>query len=356
MRARLLARDELASVTAVGLVGGVLLASVRVGSTRVAKGTRVDAMLAAAILSAVRAGDVTELHVAWPDDDDVHEDDAAERLGLAIGGGGIDMAAPRQSKLDLTAKWDGVLHVQVQALVELNALDPLEVFTQLHGQCVIAGEVVASVKVAPHLVAGEVLRRGIRIAREGGPIIEVRPYLQLDVPAIICEAIDARERERFAAGASLKLQALGSRFTGIVDAVGRTPAEALQAALDALAQVEGARVVLVAGVSAGDTVAPFGDALDRVGGRFLRRGLPAHPGSMAWLATRGATRFLGLPSCGMFSMATAADLVLPRLLTGEPLDARGLAELSHGGVLTRDMRFRMPAYARELQGPGDAVS
>jgi hypothetical protein len=53
----------------------------------------------------------------------------------------------------------------------------------------------------------------------------------------------------------------------------------------------------------------------------------------------------------MFALATAADLVLPRLLTGEPLEAAELADLGHGGLLGRDMRFRFPPYARELDAP-----
>jgi hypothetical protein len=43
--------------------------------------------------------------------------------------------------------------------------------------------------------------------------------------------------------------------------------------------------------------------------------------------------------------------VLPRLLTGEVLTAEALADLAHGGLLGREMRFRMPAYARELPAP-----
>jgi hypothetical protein len=43
--------------------------------------------------------------------------------------------------------------------------------------------------------------------------------------------------------------------------------------------------------------------------------------------------------------------VLPRLLTGESLGAADLADLGHGGLLSRDMRFRMPAYARDLPAP-----
>jgi hypothetical protein len=72
---------------------------------------------------------------------------------------------------------------------------------------------------------------------------------------------------------------------------------------------------------------------------------------MIWLAELGRTTLLGLPQCGMFARATAADLILPRLLTGERLTRESLAELAHGGVLRREMRFRFPPYARHLEAP-----
>jgi len=92
-------------------------------------------------------------------------------------------------------------------------------------------------------------------------------------------------------------------------------------------------------------------ALDQIGARTERRGVPAHPGSMLWLARIGRTAILGLPTCGAYSKATAADLLLPRLLTGEPPTLQTVSHLGHGGVLTREMRFRFPPYARELDAP-----
>jgi hypothetical protein len=53
----------------------------------------------------------------------------------------------------------------------------------------------------------------------------------------------------------------------------------------------------------------------------------------------------------MFSLATAADLVLPRLLTGEQVTSDTLADLGHGGLLGPEMRFRFPDYARNLEAP-----
>ena len=69
------------------------------------------------------------------------------------------------------------------------------------------------------------------------------------------------------------------------------------------------------------------------------------------MAHGGGVAILGLPTCGAYSKATAADLLLPRLLSGEKPSEATVAKLGHGGILTRSQRFRFPAYARELDAP-----
>ena len=56
---------------------------------------------------------------------------------------------------------------------------------------------------------------GEAIAREAAPLVDVRPYLPLEVGAIAEEALSAEALERFEAGARRKLEALGSRFVGV---------------------------------------------------------------------------------------------------------------------------------------------
>lgn len=283
--------------------------------------------------------------------DNMSEEEAAEKLALAIGGAGVDHWPPQQRPLQLTSKWDGVFHVRHTALAALNRIEMVEVFTLYHGQCVQAGDVVAGVKFVPQVVPAETLRRAVRLAREEGPLVEVRPYQALEVAAVVCEPLSTAARARFELVADSKLTALGASFSGVIDAWDASPAaatERIALALRALAEEARHQVLLVTGVPPGDRLTPFGTALTSMGGRFVRRGLPMHPGSMLWLAELAPLRILGLPGCGMFSLATAADLVLPRLLTGEVFDEDSLADLAHGGVLGADMRFRMPRYARDL--------
>jgi hypothetical protein len=41
---------------------------------------------------------------------------------------------------------------------------------------------------------------------------------------------------------------------------------------------------------------------------------------------------LGIPACGMYAKTTIFDLILPRVLAGEHLGRKELAELGHGGL------------------------
>lgn len=355
MRAELLPPEELATYDPAALAGAVLLAPVRLHPETLRKGSQLDAGRGALLVAAAQSRDLTQpLRLAWPDPDDLHEDAAAELLATAAAGSGVKRLPLRQSRLDLVAAWDGVLHIRTDALLRLNAIDSLELFTLFHGQVVRTGQIVASVKVAPHLIPAAIVADGVGIAREHGEsLIHVRHYEPYDVAAIVIENVSKIDLARFEAGARMKVEALGSRFIGttVISRDALEAESAIREALEHLLLERSVPVILVGGVSAGDPLSPFYAALSNLGGRVLRHGVPAHPGSMIWLAELASSQLLGLPQCGMFTMATAADLILPRMLTGERLTARALAELAHGGVLTAAMRFRFPAYAYDLEAP-----
>lgn len=355
MRSERVTPEQVQSLGTDDLIGAVLLVAVRLAGRVIAKGTQVQGQLAAELQEAARSGQLTTpLRLAWPGPNDVHEDVAADRLARAVAGPGIVMGRPVHSRIDLSARTDGVLRVNVEGLAQLNRIDPLEVFTLFHGQAVRAGRVVASVKVAPHLVWEGELLQGEILARQAAPLINVDPYLPLQVAAIAAESLTPAALARFTASAQMKITSLGGAFVGtslIEDGDADSVAQRIVAALEELAVRQAVSLILVGGVSAGDPLSTFYEALQRLGGRVVRRGVPAHPGSMIWFAQLGNTTIMGLPQCGMFSMATAADLVLPRLLTGEAVTPATLADLGHGGLLGPEMRFRFPDYARDLESP-----
>jgi Probable molybdopterin binding domain len=337
-----------AEVAAAGVTDVVLARDLRVDGARWTKGRRLNpddlACLAAPAVRADPAGPVTVL-VLEPGD--IHEDDAARRLAGAVAGPGLERTGPAESRVDLRASHAGVLHVRTAAVERLNRVDPIEVFTAWDGAVVDAGALVASVKVAPHVVPAAVLERAEGAAARAAPVVRVAPFLARRVAVVVKESLRAPARERFEASVRAKVEGLGSELVGI-EYVADDP-RAVEAALDRAART--ADLVLTAGGGSTDPADAFFVALERLGGRVVRRGVPAHPGSMLWLGRLRRAAILGLPTCGAYSKATAADLLLPRLLSGEPATRATVAKLGHGGILTRDQRFRFPRYARDLDAP-----
>ena len=335
-------------------MGAVLARDLVVAGGRWSKGRRLSGADLEAFDASPPVG-VDDVTVIVLEPGDLHEDDAAVRLAAAVAGPGLATRGPVQSRVDLVAEHDGVLHVRSIELERVNRLDPLEVFTRLDGSIVSTGDLVASVKVAPHVVAASVVDAGVRIATKGrDPLVRVAPFRPMRVAVVVKESLRASDRPRFERSVRDKIESLGSTVTGIAYVADED--EPVTAALAAAGRGPGegrgrADVILTAGGRSTDPSDPFFAAIEKLGGHVVRHGVPAHPGSMLWLARIGRTAILGLPTCGAYSKATAADLLLPRLLTGEPPTLQTVSHLGHGGVLTREMRFRFPPYARELDAP-----
>lgn len=330
------------------LAGAILTRDLRIGGQRWGKGRRLttDDLLA---LAGADPGPPVTVLVAEPGE--LHEDEAAIRLARAIAGPNLDVRGPSESRLDLVAAADGVVTVQVAELERLNRLDPLEVFTVFDGQVVGRGDLVASVKVAPHVVDASVVEAGARIAGFGSqPIVSVARFQARRIGVVVKESVRGTARERFESSIRAKVEGLGSTILDIVYV--EDDPDAVEVAVGRFTRgADTADLILTAGSASTDPRDAFFLAIEALGGRVVRRGVPSHPGSMLWLARVGGTSILGLPTCGAYSKATAADLLLPRLLAGEPASERTVAKLGHGGILTRSQRFRFPPYARELDAP-----
>jgi hypothetical protein len=337
--------ERLGHARARDLDGSILTRDLQVDGERWAKGRRLTTSEVERLTHADDVQRPISLLVLEPGD--LHEDEAALRLAAAVAGPGLVQRGPSESRVDLLAEWAGVLHVRVAALERLDRIDPLEVFTRFDGQIVAPGDLVASVKVAPHVVDERLIERAIRISGPRG-LVRIAPWRRKSVAVLVKQALHAPARERFEASVRQKVEAMGSELgpTVYVSDAPEPVCEALATMATGPGRVD---LVLTAGSASTDPNDPFYVAIEQLGGELIRHGVPAHPGSMLWLARVGRTDVIGLPTCGAYSKATAADLLLPRLLSGERADARTVARLGHGGVLAREMRFRMPPYARELE-------
>jgi hypothetical protein len=343
------------------LDGAVIARDLAVAGARWGKGRQ----LTAADLALLARGDVhgrgpwagatptastSAVTLLVPEAGDIHEDDAAMRVAHAVAGPGLVLRGPAESRIDLLAVHRGAVRVRASRLARIDAIDGMSVFSVLDGQLVAEGTLVASVKTGPHLVPEEAVARAEAVAAGGAPVVEVRPYRTRRVAAVVKETLAPVARARFEAALRAKVESLGSEVVAIAYVTDEKAdvAAALRRFTRGPDRVD---LVVTAGAASSDPGDPVFVAFAEIGGRITSHGVPAHPGSMLWLGRAGQTAFLGLATCGAYSKATAADLLLPWILVGEPPSRRTAARLGHGGILTRDMRFRFPAYARELEAP-----
>jgi hypothetical protein len=309
------------------------------GRTRLNKGRILEGSDAAVLRAAPG-----EIHLIEMEDGDIHEDEASTCLARAVAGDGIVLKGPVESQTQLRAEYRGLLEVNVETVQQINTLPDMSVFTLYDGQPVTEGRPVGATKVTPLVVPGNVVARAEQIARDGAPVVRVRPFLGRPVGVVVRERIAGKAKERFESAIHMKVGWFGSPVVGIEYLP--DDAGAIAAAIERFV-ADGVSLILAAGVNSTDPLDLTIQALDRLGAETERRGVPAHPGSTCWLSYLGDVPVFGLALCGMFSRTTVLDLLLPRFLSGSRVRAADIARFGHGGLLGKEMAFRFPSYAAE---------
>jgi hypothetical protein len=339
VKALALGRDGL---TPARLVGRIAAHDVRGagGKIIVRKGQLLDAATAALALEAPWSA---PLHVLELEPGDIHEEPAGSRLAQAAAGPGVQVKGYGGGQWTLAAARRGLVRVRHRALRDVNAESGIAVFTLWDLQPVDAGEVVAKAKVTPLAIAESVVKHVESLAWAAGGLLTVQGFEPRVIGAISRESLEPRQRERFESALQEKMDWFGSRLLPV-----RYPggdAAAVAATIEGVIG-EGAGLVIVAGASALDPLDPVFLGIEAAGGHMERHGVPAHPGSLLFLADIGGRPVLGMPTCGMFSQATTFDLVLPRLLTGERVGNLELAGLGEGGLMSGESAWRFPPYRK----------
>ena len=343
MKARRISRGE-------GLAEGMVLAQdVRdgSGSVIVGKGT----VLAGEALARAREAPWTELHVVAMEAGDVHEDEGGRRIAAAMAGPGVEASKTFSTgAFSLTASKKGLLEVDAERLGRLNEIEDVAAFALPHRRVVVEGEMVARAKIIPFVTREDRIRAAEEEARGG--IVRVREFVPLRVAVLVQEELREQGLAKFRAAMEEKLRF----FRAPAPTVARvaSSAEALASALRE-AVANGAQLVLVGGSRPMDPLDPALDALARAGARMLKSGVPAHPGTLLWVAELENASVVGMPTCGMAAKATTLDLILPRLFAGERFTRKELARLGDGGLFSGETSHLLPPYrtgvARGELGP-----
>jgi molybdenum cofactor cytidylyltransferase len=309
-------------------IGATAVHTIRQGTLVLKKGTPIGPVEAAAL----EAAGIKDIVVAQLEPGDVSEDAAAAEIAIATAGEGVHVDRAFTGRANLFARTAGVLVVDKAAIDGINRIDEaITVATLPAYKPVVAGEMIATVKIIPFAVAAAA--RDLALAAAPQPLIRIAPYRirKVGVVSTVLPGLSPKVIDK-------TLKITGERLApakATIIAERRVPHErnALARALGEVLR-EGAELVIVFGASAiADRRDVIPAALEAVGGRIEHFGMPVDPGNLLLIGAATGRPVLGAPGCARSPKENGFDWVLMRLLAGLPVPREDITGMGVGGLL-----------------------
>ncbi|MFC4351448.1 NTP transferase domain-containing protein [Fodinicurvata halophila] len=311
--------------------GALLAHSLKRGSVNFKKGRH----LSADDIELLRTARIEEITVARLENDDIHEDEAAEKLAQAIAGAGTDLTTAVTGRCNITATIHGLLVIDSDSINAINNVDEaLTVATLPAWELVEPQQMLATIKVIPYAAPATALQscQSICSAADQAPV-RVVPFQRKKVGLIQTSVAGMKESllDKTQSAINQRLKQLGSPNVReircahdeneVADAVSRLAAEDLD-------------MILISGASAiidRKDVVP--SAVVRGGGRIDHFGMPVDPGNLLLLASLDDKSVVGLPGCARSPKLNGFDWVLRRLCADLPVRREDVTAMGIGGLL-----------------------
>ena len=300
--------------------------------------------------------------------DEMHENDAAYAIAEALAGSGVKSnSEPKEGKINLAAERDGLLKIDREALLAFNTLGDVMCATIHSNSVVKKGQVVAGTRAIPLVVKKSIVDDAVTIAERGKGIVSVKPMRRPKAGIVITgnEVYYGRVTDAFKPLITMKIREYCGEVVGVYFAP--DDAHYIEDRIRELISGGADLIITTGGMSVDpDDVTRF--AIRNIGAQDITYGSPVLPGAMFLIAyvraeeqksrreeeknsltsklsdfwTSGLIPILGIPACGMYCSTTIFDIVLPRILAGEKIDRKELAELGHGGLCLKCKECRYP--------------
>jgi molybdenum cofactor cytidylyltransferase len=310
--------------------GCVAVHSIRQSGLVLKKGT----LIGKAEIAALKAAGIGEIVVARVEPGDVAEDAAAAEIAAAVAGEGVHVERAFTGRANLFAETAGVLVVDKNAIDRLNQVDESITFATLPAyKPVVAGEMIATVKIIPFAVAEKARDAALAIANAARPLVRIAPYRirKIGVVSTLLPGLASKVIEKTLKVTEERLAAAGATIVAErrVPHEQRTLARAIEEVLG-----EGAELVIVFGASAiADRRDVIPAAVEAIGGRIEHFGMPVDPGNLLLVAAARGRPVVGAPGCARSPKENGFDWVLMRLLAGLEVPRAAITGMGVGGLL-----------------------
>jgi molybdenum cofactor cytidylyltransferase len=326
--------------------GGIVVHSIRQGGLILKKGR----VVGDADIAALKAAGVTTITIARIEPDDVSEDEAAAQLAAAVAGEGVHIDRAFTGRANLFAETDGIMVVDRAGIDRFNEVDPdVTLATLAEFAPVVAGKMIATVKIIPFAVSAAARDKALAVARAATPLVRVARYQvhKVGVISTVLPGLADKVIEQTLRVTQQRLKPAGARIVA-ERRVAHEPAALARALADVLDA--GAELVIVFGASAiADRRDVIPAAVEAVGGVVEHFGMPVDPGNLLLIASARGRPVLGAPGCARSPRENGFDWVLERLLCGLLVTGRDITGMGVGGLLMEIVTRPQPR-ATETRG------
>ena len=268
----------------------------------------------------------------WEKDETMlHEDEAAAILRDICMGEHMEASEPKEGKIELSAKVDGLFLADTKRLYALNSLGRMMAATRGNGTPVRAGDHLCGTRIIPLVIEKEAMEQARAIGGDT-PLLSLFPFQKKRCGVVTTgnEVFYGRIQDGFTPVLEKKLGEYGcevARHTIVND-----DPEKITAAILSMLE-EGVELVFCTGGMSVDPDDKTPLAIKNTGANIVTYGAPVLPGAMFLLSFMADGRAVcGLPGCVMYAKRTIFDLVLPYLLANVPVTGEMLAGLGNGGL------------------------
>jgi molybdenum cofactor cytidylyltransferase len=286
---------------------------------------------------------------------DIGENEAAAMVAQPLAAPGVVIGPAATGRVNFYAQPLGLCIVNRAAVDSFNLVDETVTLATVEPNTVVAPkQMVATVKIIPFAVNGDIVAACAAKARAAAPLFEVAPFQEKHVALIQTRLPGLKESvlDKTVTTTRDRLAALGSMLV----AESRCSHEAIELAEHIrIAIRNGADMVLIAGASAIiDRRDVIPAAIVFAGGKIIHFGMPVDPGNLMLMGELGPVPVLGLPGCARSPKVNGYDWVLQRVCAGLPAGPNEIMRMGVGGLLADIPTRGLPRAATAVGTEGAA--
>ncbi|NKB21089.1 MAG: NTP transferase domain-containing protein [Alphaproteobacteria bacterium] len=310
--------------------GAILAHSLKVGTHTFRKGR----MLSDDDIGALKGNGIETVVAVRLEENDLHENDAAQRLAKAIAGDNLSLSATATGRCNLVANANGLAVLNAETIDALNLTNEvIAISTVAPYRQVKKGDVVATVKIITFGISQDIIETCEKIANINGKPVSLATFTTKKIGLVQTKLPILRDSllEKARTITRNRIAALESKF--VHEVICEHNASDVSIALKECLG-HGCEIALVMGASA---IADRGDvipaAVEDCSGVIEHFGLPVDPGNLMLLGKVSSMRVLGLPGSARSPRLHGFDWVLQRLVANIDVTGTDLMRMGVGGLL-----------------------